>query len=375
MHKILFVLGTRPEAIKLCPILLHLRGRAPEFEVKVCATAQHRAMLDQVLQVFEVKPDHDLNLMQPAQTLAQSTSRMMAALEPVMKAEAPDMVLVQGDTTTTLCGALAAFYSKVPVGHVEAGLRTWDPWQPFPEEMNRVLTARMTDLHFASTPWAARNLENEGVERRNIHVTGNSGIDAVLHVKAGLEKGTLQGADWPQLDPAKKLIVITAHRRESFGDGFENICDALAKLARREDVQIVYPVHRNPNVLDPVNRKLANLDNVFLVPPLDYVPFIDLMRRAYMLISDSGGVQEEAPSLGKPILVLREKTERPEAVEAATARLVGTETARIVGEANLLLDNPEEYTRRARVHNPYGDGQASTRIGDAIHSFFEARQR
>ncbi len=258
MRKILFVLGTRPEAIKLCPILLHLRGRAPEFEVKVCATAQHRAMLDQVLQVFEVKPDHDLNLMRPSQTLSQSTSRMMAALEPVMKAEAPDMVLVQGDTTTTLCGALAAFYSKVPVGHVEAGLRTWDPWQPFPEEMNRVLTARMADLHFASTPGAARNLESEGVGRQYIHVTGNSGIDAVLHVKRGLEEGTLQGADWPQVDPSKKLIVVTAHRRESFGDGFENICDALAELARRGDVQIVYPVHRNPNVLDPVNRKLAN---------------------------------------------------------------------------------------------------------------------
>lgn len=375
MHKILFVLGTRPEAIKLCPVLLHLRGRTPEFEVKVCATAQHRAMLDQVLQVFEVKPDHDLNLMLPAQTLSQSTARMMAALEPVMQAEAPDMVLVQGDTTTTLCGALAAFYNKVPVGHVEAGLRTWDPWRPFPEEMNRVLTARMADLHFASTPGAARNLESEGVARRHIHVTGNSGIDAVLHVKGGLENGTLQGADWPQLHPAKKLIVVTAHRRESFGDGFGNICAALAELAGRDDVQIVYPVHRNPNVLDPVNRRLANMGNVFLVPPLDYVPFIDLMRRAYILISDSGGVQEEAPSLGKPILVLRDKTERPEAVEAATARLVGTETARIVSEASLLLDDPEEYARRARVHNPYGDGHASSRIGDAIRSFFEARQR
>jgi len=375
MHKILFVLGTRPEAIKLCPVLLHLRGRAPEFEVKVCATAQHRAMLDQVLHVFEVKPDYDLNLMQPAQTLSQSTSRIMAALEPVMKVAAPDMVLVQGDTTTTLCGALAAFYSKVPLGHVEAGLRTWDRWRPFPEEMNRVLTARMANLHFASTPGAARNLESEGIARDHIHVTGNSGIDAVLHVKGELEKGTLQGANWPQLHPAKKLIVVTAHRRESFGDGFENICAALAELAVRDDVQIVYPVHRNPNVLDPVNRKLANLGNVFLVPPLDYVPFIDLMRRAYMLISDSGGVQEEAPSLGKPILVLRDKTERPEAVEAATARLVGTDTVRIVSEASLLLDDPQEYARRARVHNPYGDGHASSRIGDAIHSFFEARQR
>jgi UDP-N-acetylglucosamine 2-epimerase (non-hydrolysing) len=322
-----------------------------------------------------VTPDHDLNLMLPAQTLSQSTSRIMAALEPVMKAEAPDMVLVQGDTTTTLCGALAAFYSKVPVGHVEAGLRTWDPWRPFPEEMNRVLTARTANLHFASTSGAARNLESEGVAHHQIHVTGNSGIDAVLHVMGGLDRGTLQGANWPQLDSAKKLIVVTAHRRESFGDGFENICDALAMLAQRDDVQIVYPVHRNPNVLDPVNRKLANLGNVFLVPPLDYVPFIDLMRRAYVLISDSGGVQEEAPSLGKPILVLRDKTERPEAVEAATARLVGTETGRILNEASLLLDDPQEYARRARVHNPYGDGHASSRIGDAIHSFFEARQR
>jgi UDP-N-acetylglucosamine 2-epimerase (non-hydrolysing) len=213
------------------------------------------------------------------------------------------------------------------------------------------------------------------VERGHIHVTGNSGIDAVLHVKAGLENGSLHGAEWPQLDPLKKLVVVTAHRRESFGQGFENICAALAELARRDDIQIVYPVHRNPNVMDPVNRALANRDNVFLVPPLDYVPFVDLMRRAYFLISDSGGVQEEAPSLGKPILVLRDTTERPEAVEAATATLVGTDPARIVGEASRLLDDREEYGRRARVHNPYGDGHASSRIGDAIHSFFEARQR
>jgi UDP-N-acetylglucosamine 2-epimerase (non-hydrolysing) len=216
-------------------------------------------------------------------------------------------------------------------------------------------------------------LENEGVDRRRICVTGNSGIDAVLHVKDGLENGALRGAEWPQLDPSKKLIVVTAHRRESFGDGFEGICAALAELAQRDDVQIVYPVHRNPNVLDPVNRKLGNLDNVFLVPPLDYVPFVDLMRRAYFLISDSGGVQEEAPSLGKPILVLRDKTERPEAVEAATATLVGTDPLRIVAQANLLLDDAQEYARRARVHNPYGDGRASYRIGEAIRSFFEGK--
>jgi UDP-N-acetylglucosamine 2-epimerase (non-hydrolysing) len=370
MPKILFVFGTRPEAIKLCPVLTHLRRTMPEFDVKVCVTAQHRFMLDQVLAAFGVTPDHDLDVMQPAQTLGQSTARIMAALDPVMKDEQPGMVVVQGDTTTTLCGALAAFYHKVPVAHVEAGLRTWDPSRPFPEEMNRVLTTRMAELHFASTEWAARNLENEGVERARIHVTGNSGIDAVLYVKDGLERGALAGAAWIKLDPRKKLIVVTAHRRESFGGGFENICTALAELARRDDVQIVYPVHRNPNVLDPVNRMLGNLPNVLLEPPLDYVPFVDLMRRAYLLISDSGGVQEEAPSLGKPILVLREKTERPEAVEAATAKLVGTDPAKIVAEAARLLDDAAEYASRARVHNPYGDGCASPRIGSAIRSFF-----
>ena len=373
MPKLLFVFGTRPEAVKLCPVLLHFRREMQNFGVKVCVTAQHRSMLDQVLAVFKVKPDHDLDVMQPAQTLAQSTARMVAALEPVMKSEQPDMVVVQGDTTTTLCGALTAFYSRVPVAHVEAGLRTWDPGRPFPEEMNRVLTGRLTELHFASTPGAARNLENEGVDRTRIYVTGNSGIDAVLHVKEGLENGELHGAEWPQLDPSKKLIVVTAHRRESFGDGFESICAALAQLAERDDVQIVYPVHRNPNVLDPVSRTLGNLHNVFLVPPLDYVPFVDLMRRSYFLISDSGGVQEEAPSLGKPILVLRDKTERPEAVEAATAALVGTDPRRIVTQAKLLLDDAEEYAHRARVHNPYGDGRASFRIGEAIRSFFEAK--
>lgn len=375
MPKVLFVLGTRPEAVKLCPVLLHMRRRTENFEVRVCVTAQHRSMLDQVLKAFNVRPEYDLDVMQPAQTLAQSTARMMAALEPVVNEERPEMVVVQGDTTTTLCGALAAFYCRIPVAHVEAGLRTGDPLRPFPEEMNRVLTTRMTQLHFAATEGAARNLESEGIGRSSIHVTGNSGIDAVLHVKACLENGTLRGAEWPQLDPAKKLIVVTAHRRESFGDGFENICAALAELAKRDDVQIVYPVHRNPNVLDPVNRKLANLSNVFLVPPLDYVPFVDLMCRAYMLISDSGGVQEEAPSLGKPILVLRDKTERPEAVEAATAKLVGTDPDKIVREARLLLDDSYEYAQRSRVHNPYGDGKASSRIGDAIHSFFECKQR
>jgi len=280
MHKLLFVFGTRPEAVKLSPVWLHMRRRSQNFEVRVCVTAQLRSMLDQVL---------------------------------------------------------AAFYDNVPGAHAEAGLRTGDPWQPFPEEMNRVLTTRMTELHFAATEGAARNLESEGIGRGRIFVTGNSGIDAMLHVKPGLESGTLRGAEWPQLDSSKKLIVVTAHRRESAGDGFENICTALAELAERGDVQIVYPVHRNPDVQDPVNRKLGN--------------------RA------------------KPILVLRDKTERPEALEAATARLVGTDAAKIKREARLLLDDTYEYAQRARVHNQYGDGHAGIRIEDAIHSFCEGRQR
>jgi len=366
----LFLFGTRPEAIKLCPVLRHLQSDPSRFDVKVCVTAQHRQMLDQVLRAFDVTPDVDLDLMQPGQTLFQSTSRMIAALEPVFAELKPDLAIVQGDTTTTLCGALAAFYARVPIGHVEAGLRTGDMAQPYPEEMNRVLTGRLADLHFAATPWAARNLAAEGVPASRTVVTGNSGIDAVLYVRDGLAAGTLKsGVDWSFLNPAKRLIVVTAHRRESFGPGFERICSAVSRLAERPDVEIVYPVHPNPNVQDPVNRLLAGRPNIHLISPLDYIPFVDLMRRAYLLITDSGGVQEEGPSLGKPILVLREKTERPEAVEAGTVKLVGTDEERIRNEAEILLDNAEIYAAMKRVHNPYGDGRASARISDAIHSF------
>ena len=369
MHKILLIFGTRPEAIKLCPVVRKLREDSGKFDVTVCVTAQHREMLDQVLAAFEVKPEHDLDLMLPGQTLFQSTSRILAALEKVFKAEQPHMAIVQGDTTTTLCGALAAFYSAVPVAHVEAGLRTGDLRQPFPEEMNRVLTSRLTDLHLAATEKAAENLRAEGVSSASITVTGNTGIDAVLYVRDGLENRTLHGRDWPELDPTKKLIVVTAHRRESFGGGFERICQALAKIADRDDVQLVYPVHPNPNVQDPVQRLLANHPHVRLIEPQSYVPFVDLMRRAYLLITDSGGIQEEGPSLGKPILVLREKTERPEAVSAGTVKLVGTDQDRIVGEATTLIENRDLYDRMARVHNPYGDGHASERIARAIQSF------
>jgi UDP-N-acetylglucosamine 2-epimerase (non-hydrolysing) len=323
-------------------------------------------MLDQVLEAFQVTPDYDLDLMQPGQTLSQSTSRILAALEPVIAAEKPDIVLVQGDTTTTLAGAMAAFYQRVPVGHVEAGLRTYDLSQPFPEEMNRVVATRLAALHFAPTESSARNLLAEGVAAGSIHVTGNTGIDAVLHVSRELEEGRLQGQPWPFLDPSRKLVVMTAHRRESFGEGFERICDAVARIAERPGVQVVYPVHRNPNVVDPVTKRLGGLENVALLEPLDYVSFVDLMRRAHLLLTDSGGIQEEGPSLGKPVLVLREKTERPEAVEAGTVKLVGTCVDRIVAEVFRLLDDGAEYDRMRRIHNPYGDGHASERIAEAI---------
>ena len=370
-RKVLFIFGTRPEAIKLCPVIHWMQQHPAQFSVRVCITAQHRDLLDQVLKVFDVAPDHDLNVMQPGQSLYQSTSRILAALEPVLAAEKPDLVLVQGDTTSTLCGGLAAFYSRATLGHVEAGLRTGDMHQPFPEEMNRVVVTRLATLHFAATEGAAANLRRDGVARHTIFVTGNSGIDAVVQIRDRLAEGSLQSSHrWEMLDPHKKLIVITAHRRESFGRGFQQICQALAELARRRDVELVYPVHPNPNVTEPVYRLLSNKANVHLVGPLDYVSFVDLMRRAYILLTDSGGVQEEGPSLGKPVLVMRDKTERPEAVQAGTATLVGSDARRIVEAARLLLEDSGEYERRSRIHNPYGDGRASQRIGAAILNYF-----
>ncbi|MBI4903218.1 MAG: UDP-N-acetylglucosamine 2-epimerase (non-hydrolyzing) [Acidobacteria bacterium] len=365
--KVLFIFGTRPEAIKLCPTILHLRRFPSEFAVRVCVTAQHRSLLDQVLQVFAITPDHDLDVMLPGQTLFQSTSRILSALEPVLRHEQPDMVLVQGDTTTTFCGALAAFYQRAAVGHVEAGLRTGDMFQPFPEEMNRVLTTRLTSLHFAPTEMSAANLRKEGIPDEQIVVTGNTGIDALLYIKSRLENGRIVAPPLPYLpDPSRKMILVTGHRRESFGDGFLRICQSLQRLAARPDVEVVYPVHPNPNVQDPVNQLLAGLPNVHLIAPQEYVPFVDLMRRSHLILTDSGGVQEEAPSLGKPVLVMREKTERPEAVHAGTTRLVGTDPQRIIAEAELLLDDAAEYDRRSHMHNPYGDGRASERIAAAI---------
>ena len=370
--RVLVIFGTRPDAIKLCPLVRELRAIAPERGVEpvVCVTAQHRQMLDQVLEAFDVRPDFDLNVMQPGQSLPGLTSRLIAALEPVIAEVRPSMVVVQGDTTTTFCGALSAFYAGVPVAHVEAGLRTFDPKSPFPEEMNRLLTSRLSALHFAATPWAARNLEAEGVPKDSISVTGNTGIDAVLWVRDGLLAGQLAVKPLP-LDATRKLVVVTAHRRESFGAGFERICDAIGSLASRDDVQVVWPVHLNPSVRSTVFSRLENHPNILFLEPLDYVPFVNLMQRAWILITDSGGIQEEGPSLGKPVLVLRDKTERPEAVEAGTVKLVGTNTKRIVQETVRLLEDEAEYRRMARLHNPYGDGKTCGRIANRIAAFLD----
>lgn len=368
-HRVLLIFGTRPEAIKLCPLIEALQ-QEPAIETLVCVTAQHRQMLDRVLAVFGVKPDFDLDLMQPGQTLSALSARLIGGLEKVFADARPSLAVVQGDTTTTLCGALCAFYARVPIAHVEAGLRTFDMEAPFPEEMNRVLAGRLATLHFAATQWSAQNLRREGVSDGCIEVTGNTGVDAVLSICSALESGRLSGVDIP-LDSSRKLIVVTAHRRESFGEGFVSICQALADLAQRDDVQIVWPVHPNPNVRRTVDEVLRDRPNILLIDPLDYLPFVDLMRRSYLIITDSGGVQEEGPSLGKPILVLRQKTERPEAVEAGTVKLVGTDRAAIVREAVRLLESSVDYERMARLHNPYGDGHASERIAKRIAALFK----
>jgi UDP-N-acetylglucosamine 2-epimerase (non-hydrolysing) len=374
-RKILFIFGTRPEAIKLCPVIRYFREHCETLVPRICVTAQHRAMLDQVLVIFDVAPHHDLDAMREGQTLSGATSRILAALEPVVSAERPDLILVQGDTATTLCGALAGFYARIPVGHVEAGLRTGDLAQPFPEEMNRVVVSRLSAIHLAATEGAASNLRAEGIAPDAICATGNTGIDAVLHVRDRLADGHIRGREWPGLDPQKKLILVTAHRRESFGAGFENICRALLELAQREDVQIVYPVHPNPSVTGPVEKTLTGHPRILLKEPLDYISFVDLARRAHLILTDSGGIQEEAPSLGKPVLVLREKTERPEAVTAGTAELVGTDVRKIVAAAARLLDDADEYDRRRRIHNPYGDGHASERIAAFLTAYFAGRDQ
>jgi UDP-N-acetylglucosamine 2-epimerase (non-hydrolysing) len=366
MKKVLTVFGTRPEAIKMAP-LVHALEADSRFEAKVCVTAQHREMLDQVLDLFEIKPDFDLNIMTPGQTLNDVTTAILVGLKPVLEEFKPDVVLVHGDTATTFASSLAAYYQQIKVGHVEAGLRTGNIYSPWPEEANRKLTSAITNYHFAPTAGSRENLLNEGVSEDDITVTGNTVIDALFWVREKLkQEKSLSGAlssTFDYLDMNKKLILVTGHRRESFGGGFERICEALRQIASEHpEVQVLYPVHLNPNVQEPVKRLLQDLDNVFLIEPQQYLPFCYLMDRSSIILTDSGGIQEEAPSLGKPVLVMRETTERPEAVDAGTVRLVGTEVESIVGQVDLLLSDPNEYQKMGRAHNPYGDGLACGRI-------------
>ena len=368
--KIHFVLGTRPEAIKLAPVIGRLRECPQEFDTRIIVTGQHRSLLDQALHTFRISPDIDLNVMLPDQTLLASASRIISALERIFLEENPDLVLVQGDTTTTLCGALSGFYHRVPVGHVEAGLRSNNLGEPFPEEMNRILVGRLATLHFASTQGASDNLLREGVDAKQTFVTGNTGIDALLETREAVASGQLEVERLPDIDDRKKLIVVTAHRRENFDAGLEGICRALRVLGSRDDVEIVFPVHPNPSVRKIVNEFFHGSDGVRIIEPLTYGAFVALISRAYVLLTDSGGIQEEGPSLGKPVLVMRRNTERPEAILAGTARLTGTNPDDIVAETVFLLDDPTEYLKRSRLQNPFGDGRASVRIRDIIRRHF-----
>lgn len=371
MKKVMVVFGTRPEAIKMAPVVEGLRA-AEGIQTIVVATAQHRQMLDQVLELFGIVPDEDLNVMKPGQNLADLTAKVLTGMAEVMEKHAPDLVLVHGDTSTTLAASLAAYYHRTPLGHVEAGLRTGNVYSPWPEEANRRLTAPLSTLHFAPTEESRRNLLGEGIGEASIHVTGNTVIDALLAVVGKIETdpglASALALRFPFVSPDKRLVLVTGHRRENFGEGFEQICQALKEIASRGDVQVVYPVHLNPNVQGPVNRILAGVKGVHLIEPLDYLPFVYLMSRAHVIITDSGGVQEEAPSLGKPVLVMRDTTERPEAVQAGTVLLVGTDSRRIVQEANRLLDDEQAYEAMSRAHNPYGDGQAAARIVNVVRS-------
>ena len=371
--KVLSVFGTRPEAIKMAP-LVHALAEDERFEAKVCVTAQHREMLDQVLELFEITPDYDLDLMKAGQTLNEVTARILLELKPVLEEFKPDVVLVHGDTATTFAASLAAYYEQIAVGHVEAGLRTGNIYSPWPEEGNRRLTGALTKYHFAPTETSKQNLLTENFDDKAISVTGNTVIDALLMVKnkidADAELSTKLANLFPFLDEAKKLILVTGHRRESFGGGFERICESLAITAKAHpETQILYPMHLNPNVREPVNRILAGIDNIHLIEPQQYLPFIYLMNRAHIILTDSGGIQEEAPSLGKPVLVMRDTTERPEAVDAGTVKLVGTNVDTIVTELTKLLVNDQSYKIMSVAHNPYGDGKACERILNSLISF------
>ena len=364
--KILFIIGTRPEAIKMAPVIRILAGREKIFLSRVCVTAQHREMLDQVLHLFEIRPDYDLNLMRENQTLAQITAAVFTGLDEVVRREAPDWMLVQGDTTTVLAASLVAFYHRVRVGHVEAGLRSHEKYQPYPEEINRRVASVVADLHFAPTETARDNLLKEGVPGESIHVTGNTVIDA-LQYAAALPFDLLK-SPLAHLPADKRWILVTAHRRENFGAPLERICAALEILARRyaDRIHLIYPVHLNPNVDHPVRSLLGQVENISLLPPLDYLPLVHLLKRCDLVLTDSGGLQEEAPGLGKPVLVFRDVTERPEGVQSGTVRLVGSDTDRIVTETARLLDDRSEYERMSKAVNPYGDGYAAKRIAKIL---------
>ena len=370
--KVLTVFGTRPEAIKMAP-LVHALASDERFEARCCVTAQHREMLDQVLELFDITPDYDLNLMKAGQTLNDVTAKIIQELKPVLQDFKPDVVLVHGDTATTFAASLTAYYEQIPVGHVEAGLRTGNIYSPWPEEGNRRLTGALTKFHFAPTETSKQNLLKENFDPNDITVTGNTVIDALLMVKDKIEtdedlKRTL-ASQFPFLDETKKLILVTGHRRESFGGGFERICEALAKTAKAHpDCQILYPMHLNPNVREPVKRILDGIKNIYLIEPQQYLPFIYLMTRSHVILTDSGGIQEEAPSLGKPVLVMRDTTERPEAVDAGTVKLVGTDVNVIVDNLNILLTNKAAYKEMSFAHNPYGDGQACQKILNVLET-------
>jgi UDP-N-acetylglucosamine 2-epimerase (non-hydrolysing) len=371
LKKILIVFGTRPEAIKMAPLVKEFEKHKKDFNVRVCVTAQHRSMLDQVLSIFNIKVHYDLNIMKPNQDLYDITSSVLLKMRDVIKEFKPDVVFVHGDTTTTSATSLSAFYEKIPVAHIEAGLRTGNIYSPWPEEMNRKLTGAITRYHFSPTATSMQNLLNENVPKKNIFVTGNTVIDALFMIvkrlkddkklSSEIEKEIIgKGYD---IKRKRKLILVTGHRRENFGEGFINICKALKDIALKyKDFDILYPVHLNPNVQKPVYGLLSKIPNVFLIEPIDYLPFVYLMNEAYIIITDSGGIQEEAPSLGKPVLVMRNTTERPEAVTAGTVKLVGTDRNKIVKETSKLIDNKRVYQSMSRAHNPYGDGKACQRV-------------
>ncbi|MBI5877731.1 MAG: UDP-N-acetylglucosamine 2-epimerase (non-hydrolyzing) [Chloroflexi bacterium] len=365
--KILAICGTRPEALKMAPVVLALRA-APEFETQVAVTAQHRQMLDQALNLFGIRPDYDLNIMQAGQTIFDITSRTLLGLRDVLDQARPDLVLVQGDTTTVMTGALAAFYMRIPVGHVEAGLRSFDKYQPFPEEINRRITSTLTDLHFAPTDLARRNLEAEGVTPERIWVTGNTAVDALLHVAALQPPATHPLLD--ALDPARRLILVTTHRRENWGEPLRGICRAVRQLIETyRDIEVIYALHLNPVVQNIARTELADVPRLHLCDAVDYAPWVQMLKRSYLILTDSGGIQEEAPSLGKPVLVLRNVTERPEGVHAGTLKIVGTDTETIVREASTLLIDADARARMTRIGNPYGDGHAAARIVAAIREW------